>query len=320
MAIFLYILFHNILPIMVMLLLGFLLGKKFDMDILTMTKLNFYIYTPFFIFVQLYSTSLPKEMLRVVLFVGLLELVNGYAASLIAKLRGYDEGLKNAFKNSVMFYNSGNIGVPLITLVFSSGSFVVGGKTPFLDLALTTQIVVLVAQNVTSNTLGFFNAGKGKMHWRESVKSILHMPTIYAIPLALILKVMPFRLEDFPLWPAFSYLKDGLISIALVTLGIQLAKTKFTLKNKEVYISNSLRLIGSGIFAFILVKIVGISGVSAQTLMISSTLPTAVNTALIAIERDNHPDFASQAVMTATIFSSITLVFVIYAARIFFPV
>jgi predicted permease len=305
---------------MIIILFGLLLGRKFKMDIFTMTKLNFYIYVPFFIFIQLYTTELPREMLRVLLFVALLALVNSIASSLVARARGYDEGFKNAFKNSIMFYNSGNIGIPLITLVFSSGSYIVGGKTPYLALALTTQVVVLVVQNITTNTIGFFNAGKGKMNWQESIKSILLMPTIYVILLAFLFKAMPFRLEDFPLWPAVLYIKDGLISISLVTLGIQLSRTKFSFKNKEVYISNFLRLIGSGIFAFIILKIIGIGGIPAQALMISSTLPTAVNTALIAIERDNHPDFASQAVMTATIFSSITLILVIYAAKIFFPV
>jgi predicted permease len=131
---------------------------------------------------------------------------------------------------------------------------------------------------------------------------------------------MPFSLQDLPIWTSLVYIKDGLISISLVTLGVQLAKTKFSFGNKEVYISNFLRLIGSGIFAIIILRILGITGIPAQALVISSTLPTAVNTALIAIERDNHPDFASQAVMTATIFSSITLVLAIYVARIIFPV
>lgn len=320
MSILLYILSHNILPIMVVILFGFILGKKFNMDIFTMTKLNFYIYVPFFIFTQLYSTKLPKEMLKVLLFLALLAIVNSIFATFVAKLRGYEEGLKNAFKNSIMFYNSGNIGIPLITLVFSSSAFIVNGKTPYLTLALTTQVIVLVVQNITINTVGFFNAGKGKMTWKESVKSILRMPTIYAMPLAFVFKVLPFRLEDFPLWPAISYINNGLISISLVTLGIQLSRTKFSFGNKEVYIANFLRLIGSGVFAFIILKVIGIQGIPAQTLMISSTLPTAVNTALIAIERDNHPDFASQVVMTATIFSSFTLILVIYAAKIFFPI
>lgn len=305
---------------MIIILFGFLLGKKFPMDILTMTKLNFYIYVPFFIFIQLCTTTMPKEMIKVLLFTVLLAVANNISASLVAKFRRYDESLKNAFKNSILFYNSGNIGIPLITLVFSSGPFLVNGKTPYLTLALTTQIVVLLVQNISTNTIGFFNAGKGKMHWKESIKSIICMPTIYVIPLAFFFKSMPFKLEEFPLWPAFVYIKDGLISIALITLGIQLAETKFSLKNKEVYISNFLRLVGSGIFALVILKIIGISGVPAQALMISSTLPTAVNTALIAIERNNEPDFAAQAVMTATIFSSITLVLVIYAARIVFPI
>lgn len=320
MDILMYILLHNILPIMAVILFGYLLGRKFNMDIFTMTKLNFFIYVPFFIFAQLYTTELPREMLRVLIFVAILAVVNGIVSSLVARIRGYDEGLKNAFKNSIMFYNSGNIGIPLITLVFSSGSFVVDGETPYLTLALTTQVVVLVTQNITTNTVGFFNAGKGKMNWKDSVRSILCLPTIYAIPLAFLFKAMPFRLENFPLWPAAMYIKDGLISISLVTLGIQLARTRFSFRNREVYIANFLRLIGSGIFAFIILKLIGIGGIPAQALMISSSLPTAVNTALIAIERDNHPDFASQAVMTATLFSSITLVLVIYAAKVFFPV
>jgi predicted permease len=305
---------------MVVILFGFLLGKKFNMDIFTMTKLNFYIYVPFFIFTQLYTTELPGNMLEFLLFLLLLAIANTLAASLVARIRGYDEGLTNAFKNSIMFYNSGNIGIPLITLVFSSGAYVIDGKTPYLTLALTTQVVVLVVQNITTNTIGFFNAAKGKMHWKDSIKSILYMPTIYVIPIAFLFKAMPFRLEDFSLWPAVLYIKDGLISISLVTLGIQLSRTKFSFKNKEVYIANFLRLIGSGVFAFIILKVIGINGIPAQVLMISSALPTAVNTALIAIKRDNHPDFASQAVMTATIFSSVTLILFIYAGKILFPV
>jgi predicted permease len=130
-------------------------------------------------------------------------------ASVIAKFRKYDEGLKNAFMNSVMFYNSGNIGIPLITLIYSSSPFIVDGKTPYLSVALTTQVIVLIMQNISTNTIGFYNAGKGSMTWEKSIKSILHMPTIYMVSLAFCLKAMPFRLEKFPIWPAFMYPCSG---------------------------------------------------------------------------------------------------------------
>jgi malate permease and related proteins len=318
--IFLYILSRNILPLVFLIVLGFWLSKKFDMNIYTLSKINFYIYVPFFIFMQVYTTEMPTEMIKVLLFVALLAGANTFISSLIGRLRKYDEGFKNAFVNSIAFYNSGNIGIPLITLVFSSGPFLINGETPYVTLALTTQVVVLIVQNISTNTIGFFNAGKGSMHWKESVTSILKMPTIYAIPTAFILKALPFNLQEFPLWPAFEYVKEGLISMALITLGIQLSKTKFSIKNKDVYISSFVRLIGGPVFAFVLIQLLGITGIPAQALMISSSLPTAVNTALIAVERNNYPDFASQAVMTATLLSAFTITFVVFISRIIFPV
>lgn len=320
MEVFIFILTRNILPLVLIIVLGYLLSKKFNLDINTLSKINFYIYVPFFIFMQIYTTQLPKEMLNVLIFVVILGLVNTMVTIIVSRLRRYDEGFKNAFVNSITFYNSGNIGIPLITLIFSSGPFLIAGKTPYLTLALTTQIVVLIVQNISTNTIGFFNAGKGDMHWTESVKSILLMPTIYMIPLAFALKALPFRLETMPLWPGLIYIKDGLISFALLTLGVQLSKTKFSFKNSDVYLSSTIRLIGGPIIAFLILKVMGINGIAAQTLMISSAIPTAVNTALIAVERNNHPDFASMAVMTSTILSTITLVFVVYVARIIFPI
>lgn len=320
MSIFLYILLRNIFPLVCVILVGFVLSKKFDMNINTMSKLNFYVYTPFFIFYQIYTTALPRDMIKVLIFVILIGLANSLSSSVFSWLRRYDDSFKNAFVNSITFYNSGNIGIPLITLVFSSNPYIINGKTPFVTLALTTQIVVLIVQNITTNTIGFYNAGKGSMHWKDSLISIMKMPTIYAIPLAFILKAMPFDLQTSPIWPTVDYLKDGLISVALLTLGVQLSKTKFSLTNKEVYFSNILRLIVSPLAAFVIAKALNITGIVGQTLMISSALPTAVNTALIAVERNNHPDFASQAVMTSTILSSFTLVLMVYLSRILFPI
>ena len=320
MDIFIYILTRNIFPLVMIIIIGFLLSKKFDLDINTLSKINFYIYVPFFIFMQIYSTKLPKDLFKILVFVSVLAIINSVITTIISKVRRYDEGFKNAFTNSIMFYNSGNIGIPLITLIFSSGPFLINGKTPYLVLALTTQIVVLVVQNISTNTIGFFNAGKGTMSWRDSVKGILQMPTIYMIPLAFSLKALPFRLEDMPIWPGLIYIQNGLISFALITLGAQLSKTKFSFTNIDVYISNSIRLLGGPLVAFLILKVIGISGVTAQTLMISSAIPTAVNTALIAFERNNHADFASLAVMTSTLLSSITLVLVVFVSRLLFPV
>ena len=70
----------------------------------------------------------------------------------------------------------------------------------------------------------------------------------------------------------------------------------------------------------LIIHALSMEGIVAQVLFISSGLPTAVNTALIAVEYDNYPDFVSQVVMTSTLLSAVSIVFIIYAARILYPI
>ena len=140
MDVFLYILTHNILPIICIVCLGFLMGKKFPMDVKTLSKLNFYVFVPTFTFYQIYTTVLPDSMLWVLIFALSLLLLNHLLARGIGRVRKYDTGMRNAFMNALMFYNSGNIGVPLITLVFSGVPFIIDGETPYLAPALALQI------------------------------------------------------------------------------------------------------------------------------------------------------------------------------------
>ncbi|MDP4089357.1 MAG: AEC family transporter [Bacillota bacterium] len=320
MSIFLHILEFNILPIFILIFLGYILSRKFDLNINTLSKLNFYIFVPSFIFVNLYTADLHMDMLKVFLCAALLLAVYNFTGTIVAKLRGYNASLANGFKNSIMFNNSGNIGLSLITLIFSSAPFVVNGKTPYLDTAISAQIMILALQNISTNTLGFYNLARANTSLKACMRKIFSMPTIYAVPLSLILRLVPFDLSTAPGWPAMVYIKNGLVPVALLTLGVQLAKTSFDWSNKEVYLSVFIRLIAGPVIAVLFIYIFGFTGVVAQTVLIAYSVPTAVNTALIAVECGSCQDFAAQAVMLSTLLSTFTLTFAIYAARIIFPV
>jgi len=317
---FLFILTNNIIPIFILISLGYLLNRKFNLDIFTLSKLNFYVLVPAFIFSNLYTTNIPIQMVKVFLFGIFIIVCNLFVSSLISRIKGYDTTMKSAFSNSIMFYNSGNVGLPLVTLVFSSYPYIIDGQTPYLDLAVTTQITILVVQNVTTNTLGFFNAGKANLHWKDSIRKILGMPVIYVIPVTLILKALPFDFTKTPVWLVLQYPRNALICVALLALGVQLSKTNLKLNNKDVYLAVGIRLLGGPLLALILIYLMRFDGVIAQTLLISSSVPTSVNSALIAVEYNNRPEFASQVVAATTLLSAFTLTAVIYTARILFPV
>lgn len=320
MAIFFHILGHNIIPIFTLIVLGFILSKKFDLDIFTLSKLNFYLLVPSFIFVNLYTTAISLDMIKVLFCAMFILITNDIIGRTVARIRNYDIGMTNAFKNSIMFNNSGNIGLSLAMLVFSSAPFVVNGKTPYLTEAITAQIIILVFQNITTNTLGFYNAGRANLKAKDSILKVLSMPSIYAIPAAFILKSIDFDFTETIIWPALEYLRNALVPIVLITLGVQLSKTKFDLSNTDVHISAFTRLIIGPILATLYIHILGFTGVVAQTVFIAYSVPTAVNTALIAVECDSCQDFASQAVMVSTLFSAVTLTLAIYVARVMFPI
>jgi predicted permease len=320
MKILIFILIYNIIPIFLLISFGFILERKFNLDIFSLSKLNFYIFVPGFVLVNLYTTNLPTQMSKVLIALFAFMFITGGIAEILAKIRKYDNGLKNAFKNSIMFYNSGNIGLPLITLVFSTPPFVPGGQAIYLDAAITVHIIIMVFQNITINTVGFFNSGIVNGKKTEAILEIFKMPTVYVIPIVIIMRTIPYDFTQSFFWPALEHIKYGLVSVALITLGVQLGKTSFKLTNIDVYLSAFIKLIATPIMVYIIIKILKLEGIPAQVLMVALSAPTAVNTALIAVECKNKPDFASQTVITSTLLSSLTLTLVIYFARILFPV
>lgn len=320
MTIFLHILSNNILPVFILIGLGWALGKKFDIDIFTLSKLTFYLLSPSFIFYNLYVTELSFGMIKVLYFAVAYMVAADLTGRVIAKVRKFDVGMTNAFKNAIMFNNSGNIGISLITLVFGGAAFVVNGKTPYLHEALTAQVLILLFMNITVNTVCFFNAGRANIGLKKSIRRILGMPSIYVIPLALILGGTNVDITALPLWPALILVKDALVPIALLTLGIQLSKNECNFKDINVHIAVFTRLVLGPLLAIAGIYVFGFTGVVAQTLLISYSVPTAVNVALIAAEYDNQPRFASQQVMMSTVFSAITLTVSIYMAAVLFPV
>ena len=108
MSIFINILSNNILPIFIIICIGYGLNKKFDFDINTLTKMNFYLYVPSFTFYNLYKTEMSMELINVLLFGFALFAINFIIGFIITRSAKLDRGMTAAFQNSLMFYNSGN--------------------------------------------------------------------------------------------------------------------------------------------------------------------------------------------------------------------
>lgn len=304
---FFYIIINIILPIFFLIAVGFVGQKKLKMDIRTLTKLNIYIFIPAVLFLKIYETNVTfKFFSQVLAYILIIQVVMFILGQLISKAFGYSRSIKKAFCNSLLFFNSGNYGLPLVELVFNGD-----------PVAVTSQVFIMLIQNVTTNTFGVFQASSGNSTTKKALKNILKMPSIYVILMVILVKSFHITIPGLVLVP-LGYIAKGFVAIALVTLGAQLSEIKLEIKVRDILVSSLTRLILSPLLGFLLVWAMGIRGVLAQALIIGVSTPSAVNTALLAKEFDNEPEYASQIVFVSTILSALTVSLVIYLTDIIF--
>ncbi|OXS53103.1 transporter [Cohnella sp. CIP 111063] len=304
MDIFLHILWNNVLPLSLVIGLGILLHRIFSLDIKTLSKLNFYLFSPAIMFELLYGTAISMQMFgQVLLFFVLFMLLQYAVLEVIVRLRGYKGGMRAAMRNSVLFYNSANYGIPINQLAFAGNTY-----------TLSVQIIIMMMQSLIPNTYGIYSVNAHKADWRAIRKVILSMPVIYVIPVALLMRSFQVPLPGF-VDISVGYLSDAFIGMALFTLGVQLGDMKVFLTRKlaaDVGIATGLRLIAGPLLAWGVVLLLGVDDMMGAALIVSSAVPTSLSSVLLAVEFDNEKDFASQSVLVSTALSIATVTAVIY--------
>jgi malate permease and related proteins len=301
---FLYIFVKVILPIFLLASVGFAAQKLLKMDIRTFTRLNVYIFIPAVLFVKIYSSDVSLTFFGTLLgFILCIEIIMFLIGETVSRVFRYPRSIKKAFCNSLLFFNSGNYGLPLVDLAFRNN-----------PIASASQVFIMLIQNITTNTFGVFQASSGNSTYRKALKNILQMPSLYVLAVAVIVKATGCEVPD-PILVPMQYVSNGFIAIALLTLGVQLADIKVAFRFKDVLASSCIRLVLSPLIGYALVSLMGIHGILAQSLIVGVSTPTAVNTAILAKEFDNEPEYASQIVMVSTLLSAVTVSTVIYLVR-----
>ena len=303
----LYILQEISLPIILLILTGFGFQKIFKTNVRTYSKLMIYLLIPVVIFTKLYDMDITWDFFMIVVpFIVLLEICMFFLAILIAVIFKYQKSMRNALSNAFILFNTGNYGIPLIELVFKSN-----------PVATASQLFIVVIQNITSNTVGVFQASSGNASRKKALKNVIKMPSLYVLVLVALIKITHLEIPSTIMIP-LGYISDAFIGFALITLGVQLADVKLGHRFKEVLTTSIIKVILGPALGFALVLLLGIKGLLAQALVIGISTPSAVNSAIFAKEFGNEPDYAAQMVVATTAFCTFTLPVIIYFVQQYF--
>ena len=276
--------------------LGYLTGKYFHINLEALSKLIFYIFAPAFIFQSLlkFRPSVQNMKMDILFNVLLMTLLFGLSYLLFRKLHFPKKLLTNAALAATLF-NSANYGIPVIDLAFS---------TP----GIAIQVITVMTLNILTYTLGIIVAG-GLHEWKQGILTVLKHPILYSIFLAFLLNDLHLTLPA-PILSAVQWLSYGMLPVALLTLGIQLAKKITFHYPKELWITVVFRLLVSPLIALCLILLLHLHGLLAKVLWVSSAFPTAVVTVLFEIEYGTEASLAAGAVFWTTLLSifSVTII------------
>ena len=297
-----------ILPITLLIATGFILNRCFRLDMNTLSKLLFYFFIPALTFVKIYEAKTSVGMLLTLFGFLVVQFASLYLLSaLLNRVLKHSKTMGTAFSNSVVLTNNGNVGIPVNDLAFHHNPF-----------AMSIQMVIVLFEILAVFTYGVFITSSVKLGFRSTLVRFLKMPVFYCMLAGLVCNVYQFAPPDF-IWIPMNTAADGMLSLALVAIGAQIASAGFLRNWTTVLLSNVLRLIVSPCVAYLLIQLFGLDGIIAQTLFIASAMPTSRNSAALALEYHNEPEYAAQAVLACTLLSSITLTITVFLSPILFP-
>ena len=304
---FVFIILDVILPILILMLIGAILQRKFQFDLKQLSTLITYCLMPAAVFVNIYDIRIEIDLLlQIIYYLMLYSLSLIIVSHLISKILKLEKGESAALKNSISLMNSGNYGLPVSQLIFSQN-----------PVGISIQIFIVIFQNLLTYSYGIYNLLSATKTIGGIIQSFLRLPVFHALVLGILFQSFTIQLPNSILLP-LNQLANGFVAIALILLGAQLSNIKLNFFHRVITWALIGRLLMGPLVAFAMIYLLNIDGIVAQSLFIASSFPTSRNTATIAMEYQIEPELHAQIVLFSTLFSIVTVTVVIYLSYILF--
>lgn len=285
------VLISAVLPIALIALAGFGLGRIFDLDMPTLARLNIYAMVPALVLSSLAETTLKLESAIALLIAFVLNTALLY---LIALGLGHRLQLPTDERKSLiattMFANVGNMGLPFVLFALGQAGF-------------ERAIVYLVGSSLmVASVFPVVLKGSGI---RAGLWFTLKLPVFWAALLGLGVQAFGVNLPE-AIARGISLLGNGVIPVALLTLGIQLSRTKLVFGRYELF-GAFLRLVVSPLLAYSIGRGLGLSGLDLQVLVVQAAMPVAVNSLIWVTELGGDTVRVARTIVLSTLLSFCTL-------------
>lgn len=300
-AIAAHIFLRVLLPGLALVALGALLQRRSGLDLPTLSKLNLFVFVPAFLLVRVGESALPRATMGLVAVCLLLPmLVLGAVLGLGLRARRVPAPTAAGILVCAVLSNAGNFGVPVAELAFGSK----GGEVQALVvMVMNTSIFLLAPLALTAGRNG---------PRRGPVAEYLRLPMVYALGAGLLVRASGALASPLPagidwLWKAARLAALGMVPVALVTLGAQLAVAPRWPRWRVVAPVAVVKLVAMPALTAPIVWWLGLWPWPGAGLVLAAAAPTAVNVLLLALSLDGDAELIAESVLTTTLLSAVTV-------------
>lgn len=280
--------FMQMLPILLVSLAGYIFTKFYKISLDTLVIIISDFFMPALVFISLYKSdiqaSLVFDLAGAVTFTVVSLALISY---LYAKTFKLD---KRSFMPSLLFMNSGFLGIPLMQL---------WGGTPAMNLIVIYDQV----QTIFIFTLGILIITGGLTS--KSLKTIIKSPILWAVFAGFFFRITAIQIPQ-ALVTSFEFAGGAAPALAAFCLGVSLQSTTWEL-NWHIGSGLFIRFVGGFLSALLATHIFGITGLSRSVVLVASSLPSAVFTSVLPIRYGVKSDYGSTMVIISTILGIITI-------------
>jgi len=296
------ILFQVLAPIIILVLAGFILERRLQLDTKSINRIVYFVLSPCLVYSSILTLTFDPDVTgRSVLFAALHMLIMGLLAYGLSRHWRYQGGLASAFVITTILMNNGNYGLPLNLFAFG-------------EVGFGYALVLFMFNTMVGGAISIFLALRGRASALTALRRTLVQPIIIAMILGVVSRFTGIAPRG-SLMEMVDMTGQAAIPVFLLVLGMSLARTDIRANLAPVLRLTTVRMLISPAVALGIALLVGLTGVARGVAVMQASMPSAVNTIVITNEFDAAPDFTAGAVLMTTLTSLITLPILLFFLR-----
>ena len=293
----LQILEQVIAPVFIIIATGFLIRRIVSVENRSLSDLILYVLTPCLVFTSIVQSSLgERTWADIALITVATAFVMMSVSWSIGRVLRLNQKRLSAFILTTSLVNTGNVGLSVNLLAFGQAG---------LELA----VVYFVISSILSYTLGVFVASNGTQSLKESLRSVVRLPHIYAVLAAFAVKLLNVGVPDLIFEPV-NLMGQAAIPVMLVVLGMELAQTALHSNSTNwalVALSSAIKLLFPIVPVVLLSSLIGLGGLARNVTLVQACMPTAILAVIFTVKFKGDSQFVTNVIIVATLVSVATL-------------